>query len=171
MNSMKDLLVEQLQDLYDGEIQVLAALPRMHMQASDEELKEAIEVHIAETQNQVMRLERSFRMLEEEPTRKDCMGMRGILAETEEAMNEATYAPVKDMSIIAHALRIEHYEKAGYQIAIIIADRIDAEDVADLLEESYEEESLAAEALENFATESFFDKIKEAFSNEGGAHV
>jgi len=171
MNSMQGLLIEQLQDLYDGEMQLREALPKIHLAASDDELKDALLIHIGETESQIMRLEESFRLLNQKPLRKKCDGMQGILKETIEAINQDSHLAVKDMSIIAHALRVEHYEKARYHMAITIAERIDAEEVADLLEESLDEETRAAEALEGLASESFFEKIKQAFSSSERAHA
>lgn len=169
MNSMKELLVEELKDLYDAEQQLVQALPKMRKQTTDTELREAIDEHILETQEQVVRLEKAFRALNEKPTQKTCHGMQGLIEEAEESSKQASNDSVRDMSIIAHALRIEHYEVAAYRIAITIAERIDEYDVVELLEESLSEEEMTAEMLEGFAGESFFEKMKQAFSGETSA--
>lgn len=141
--TLRESLVEEVRDLYNAEKQLVKALPKLAKCAASEELRDAIESHLAETEGQVTRLERVFELLEEKPRGKHCAGMAGIIEEGAEVINEQEEGPVLDANIIASAQRAEHYEIAAYGTAIAWAEALDLNDVAELLSETLEEEKAA----------------------------
>jgi ferritin-like metal-binding protein YciE len=151
LNSMKDLLVENLRDLYSAETQLLKALPKMARAASSPLLAEAIEDHLAETEEHAERLREVFDMLEERPGGKRCHGMEGLIEEGREAMDEEGSDAVRDAAIIAAAQRVEHYEIAAYGCAIEYAKLLEMQDVADLLTETLDEEKNTDSRLSEIA--------------------
>lgn len=171
INSMKQLLIHQLKDLYDGEHQLLEALPTMIKQATNKRLIEVLEEHYEETQTQVMRLEEIFDHLSEEPERKTCQAMKGLITEANQAIKEAGYKTTRDLSIVAQGLRIEYYEMAGYFVAVRLADSMEYDEVYDLLNETLDEEENAADSLENFLETSFFNTIQESLGGEDNTLV
>ena len=151
MSTFKELLVEQLSDIYDAEMQITDALPKLVSAASDEDLKEAFSHHLAETRRQIERLEQVFAELEASPSGKRCKAMQGLLEEGEEAIQKSVTGNLKDALLIAGAQRVEHYEISAYGTAIAWAKQLDLDDVADLLDESLDEESDADEKLTSIA--------------------
>lgn len=151
MPSLHDAFIEQLKDLYSAEKQITEALPKMIEAASDAELKEAFEHHLEETRGQIERLTEVFGMLDVNPGNKKCKGMEGLLEEGEEAIEEHGPGPVRDALLIAGAQRVEHYEIAGYGTVVAWAEEMDHDDIADLLEETLDEEADADEKLTEIA--------------------
>lgn len=151
MTDLRNLLKEELQDLYDAEQQIVKALPRMVSAASDEELRTAFEEHLEETRGHVERLERAFGLMDETAQTKPCKGIRGILSEGEEALEKDVNGAVKDALLIAGAQRVEHYEIAAYGTAASWADELGLDDVADLLGETLDEEEEADSKLTKIA--------------------
>ena len=147
VNTLEDLLVEQIQDLYDAEKQLVRALPKMAKGASSEELREAIEEHLAETRNQVTRLEEVFKELGHKAEGKTCKAMKGLIEEGSEALEEKAGETFTDLAIIAAAQRVEHYEISAYGTASAIAKQLDRQAVVDLLKATEEEESAADSKL------------------------
>jgi len=151
LNSLDDLLLDQLQDLYDAEQRLVQALPKMAAAAHQRSLKEAFQHHLRETQGQVKRLERAFQSLGQPVTAKTCEAMKGLIAEGEEAVDAEGDPDVKDAALIAAAQRVEHYEIAGYGTARTFARRLGKEDVVPLLEETLDEEKNADQTLNRLA--------------------
>jgi ferritin-like metal-binding protein YciE len=112
--TLHDALVDELRDLYHAEKQLVRALPKMARAAGRDELRDALENHLAETEHQLTRLEQVFEQLEERPRAKPCAGMAGIIEEGSELLKEDFPEAVMDAQIIAAAQRVEHYEMAAY---------------------------------------------------------
>jgi ferritin-like metal-binding protein YciE len=146
---LQQLLVEELQDLYDAEKQLTRALPKVAKAASDEELGEAIREHLEVTKGHVQRLEQSFELMGLKAKGKPCAGMKGIVTESSETIEEkqGESEGVLDVAIAGGARRVEHYEIAGYTAAIGMARELGHEEVAGLLEETLQEEGEADEKL------------------------
>ncbi len=151
MESLRDLYLDQLRDLYSAESQIIKALPKMVDKASNDELKNALKQHLEVTKEQRNRLERIFQALGERPSGTECKGMKGLLEEGEEMLEKKGDANVLDAGIIAAAQRVEHYEIAGYGTARTYAQRLGEEDAADLLDEILQEEADADEELTEIA--------------------
>ena len=150
--SLNDLLLEELQDLYSAETQLLDALPKLADAASRPELKSAFNKHLEETREQVSRLEEVFDQLGESPGDEHCDAMAGLIAEEEKRIQEDGEADVKDAALISAAQRTEHYEMAAYGSARTFADQLDLIEVRDLLDETLSEEKSADEELNKVAT-------------------
>jgi ferritin-like metal-binding protein YciE len=144
--TMNDLYLSELRDLYSSEQQLLKALPKMAKNAESEELSNAINSHLEETKNQVTRLEQIFESLGENPKGKKCVGMEGIIKEGSEALDEFEGA-VLDAAMIASAQRVEHYEIAAYGTVCAFAQLLERNDDLGLLKETLEEEKKADEKL------------------------
>jgi len=112
LESLRDLLIEQLRDLYDAEHQLTKALPKMAKAAASPELKAAFQKHLAETKGQIERLDQVFEVLGEKARKKACKAMQGLIAEGEETIKENAEPDVRDAALIAAAQRVEHYEMA-----------------------------------------------------------
>jgi ferritin-like metal-binding protein YciE len=148
ITSLEDLLHDELRDLYDAEKRLTKAIPKMAKKAADENLRAALQAHLAETETQIERLERAFELMDEKASEKTCAGMKGILDEAKEHMSE-DFDPhdLIDVVIIGAAQRVEHYEIAAYGNAIAHAKAIGQTEIAALLEESLAEEKAADEKL------------------------
>ncbi len=149
--SLEDLLIEQLEDLYNAEEQLIKALPAMADAAHAQELKRAISSHLSETKGQKTRLESVFRALGKEPRGQHCEAMEGLIKEGKELMNMDGDPDVKDAGLIAAAQRVEHYEMAGYGCVRTFARQLGHEHVARLLQETLDEESKANSTLTDIA--------------------
>lgn len=150
-NTLEELFVAQLHDLYDAEQQLTMALPKMRDAANSTPLKEAFAHHLTETERQVERLEEVFRMIGEEPKRETCAAMKGLIAEGEEMINAKGDPAVLDAGLIAAAQRVEHYEMAGYGTARTLAKRLGHLNAAELLQDTLDEEGAADEKLTEVA--------------------
>ncbi|WP_153556906.1 YciE/YciF ferroxidase family protein [Roseimaritima sediminicola] len=153
-NSLEDLLVEQLQDLYDAEHRLVEALPKMAEAASSSELKQAFREHLEETKGHVQRLEQAFKLLDRSAKRESCEAMKGLVKEGEEMIEAKGDPMVRDAALIAAAQRVEHYEMAGYGSARNFAQRCGRSDVADLLQQTLQEEGNADKKLSSIAESS-----------------
>ncbi|MEZ6087164.1 MAG: ferritin-like domain-containing protein [Pirellulaceae bacterium] len=153
-NSLDELLVEQLQDLYDAENRLLDALPKMADAATSPELKQAFQSHLQETKGQVNRLEQAFKMLDKSAKRESCEAMKGLIKEGEEMIEAKGDPGVKDAALIAAAQRVEHYEMAGYGSARNFAQRCGRQDIAELLQQTLQEEGNADKKLTEIAETS-----------------
>lgn len=152
LTSLDDLLLEELQDLYSAETQLLDALPKLADAASRSELKEAFNEHLDETREHVSRLEEVFDQLGESAGSEHCDAMAGLIAEGEERIQENGESEVKDAALISAAQRTEHYEMAGYGSARTYAGQLGYDQVRDLLDETLSEEKSADEKLNKIAT-------------------
>ena len=152
--NLDDLLIEQIEDLYDAETRLCDALPKMSEAASDPQLVKAFGEHLSETKQQRTRLEEAFRMLGREPSRETCDAMKGLISEGEDMIEAEGEPHVRDAALIAAAQRIEHYEMAGYGTVCSFARRCERDDVADLLGATLEEEKAADAKLTSIAEAS-----------------
>jgi ferritin-like metal-binding protein YciE len=152
LETMHDLMLEQLKDIYSAEKQLTQALPKLAKKASNEELAEAFRDHLAETEQQVRRLDQIFKKLDESPGNKKCKGMEGLIAEGEEVLEEDGNPDVIDAALIADAQRVEHYEISAYGSVKALAALLGHADVVKLLDESQDEETAADKKLSLIAT-------------------
>lgn len=153
-DSFDDLFIQQLRDLYDAEIRLTEALPKMCEAASAPELKSAFDRHLQETEGQVHRLERIFQELNLEPKRETCAAMKGLIVEGDEMIQAKGDAAVKDAALIAAAQRVEHYEIAGYGTARNFALHLGHAHIAELLQQTLDEEKQTDEKLTAIAESS-----------------
>ncbi len=151
MEALRDLLVDELKDLYSAEKQITKSLPKMVKAATSDVLKKAFQGHLAETEEQVKRLEKIFEELGESPRGKKCKGMEGVLEEGKEMMEEDAEPEVLDAGLIAAAQHVEHYEIAGYGCVRTYANLLGMNNVAKLLEKTLEEEKRTDEKLTKIA--------------------
>ena len=174
MNSLRELYVEELKDLYSAENQILKALPKMIRAASNRDLQRAFSQHEKQTQRQVKRLDRIFRMLGESPRGKKCKGMEGLLEEGKELMEEKPEPEVLDAGLISAAQRVEHYEIAAYGTVRTYAMQLGEEEQASLLQETLDEEgetdkllTALAESSINIEAEQAGDEDEESSNGSG----
>jgi ferritin-like metal-binding protein YciE len=151
LDSFEDLFIDQLQDLYDAEQQIVKALPLMADAAHDQSLKSAFQQHLLESKNQVSRLEQIFQTLGRSAQGKTCAAMEGLVDEGSEVINASGDPDVKDAALIAAAQRVEHYEMAGYGTARAFAQRLGRDDAAQLLQQTLEEEKATDKKLTQLA--------------------
>ena len=151
LESLQDLYVDELKDLYSAEHQLLKALPKMAKAASAPELAKAFTDHLEETKGQVERLDKIFKKLDVSPKGKTCKAMEGLLAEGKEVMAEDADPTVMDAALIASAQRVEHYEMAGYGCVRTFARLLGYGDEADLLQQTLNEEGSADKKLTKLA--------------------
>lgn len=149
--NLREALVEEIRDLYNAEKQLVKALPKMAKGAESDELRDAFEQHLQETEGQVTRLERVFELLDEKPRGKHCAGMAGIVEEGSEKLQEDLEGSVLDACLIASAQKVEHYEISAYGTAIAWAEALGLSEVGDVLNETLEEEKAADEKLSALA--------------------
>ena len=151
MNTLHELLVDELSDLYSAEKQLVAALPKMAKGATSENLRDAILSHLEETQGHVERLEQVFDQLGEKPKRKKCKAMEGLIEEGSEILKKEGVGEVKDAAIIGAAQRVEHYEMAAYGTARAFAESLELPEIVDLLQQTLDEEGDADKKLNDLA--------------------
>lgn len=140
LENLQDLLVNELQDLYNAENQIIKALPKMIKKASSEELRTAFEDHLQQTEQQVSRLEQAMGLLDVPVKGKKCMGMQGIIEEGKELMEEDATDDVMDAALIAAAQKVEHYEIASYGAVRSYAGLLGLDEVQELLSTTLAEE-------------------------------
>ena len=153
-NSLKDLFIHQLKDLYDAEHRLTDALPKLAEKAANPDLQHAFESHLQETEKQVERLEIIFEKLDLDPERVKCAAMVGLISEGDEVLDAEGDQDVLDAALIAAAQRVEHYEISGYGTARTFAQQLGYADAAELLQQSLDEESAADRKLTNIAVSS-----------------
>src|ERR1700722_6276926 len=151
LETMKELLLDELQDLYSAETQITKALPKMVKASSSPDLKQAFDSHLQETEGHVQRLEKIFKHLKESPKGKTCEGMKGLLKEGEERIKEGGEPEVVDAGLISAAQRVEHYEIAAYGSARTYAELLGESEIVRLLEKTLEEEKAADQKLTKVA--------------------
>ncbi len=174
MESIRELLIEEMGDLYDAEKQLVKALPKMAKAASNEQLREAFESHLEQTRGHVERLEQAFQLLDQKAKSKPCAAMKGLIEEGKETMEEDFSDGVLDSAIICAAQKVEHYEIAGYGTLSAWARSLGMDDVAGLLEETLAEEKEADEKLTQvggdvLAEAEMATEREEAVQENGGA--
>jgi ferritin-like metal-binding protein YciE len=151
LDSLEHLYREQLKDLYNAEMQLTDALPKMAEKASSSDLQRAFQEHLRQTEKQINRLDQIFVELNEKPGRKKCKGMEGLIKEGEEYLKENGDAAVIDAGLISAAQRVEHYEIAGYGTVRAFAEQLGYGKAASLLQETLDEESSTNEKLTRLA--------------------
>lgn len=156
LNTLTEALHSELADLYDAEQQLVNKIPKVAQAVDNSSLRSAIEEHLKETRDQVARLEQVFKIIGRRPEPDQCEAMQGLLEEAEEVLSASGNRQVKDAVIIGALQRIEHYEIAAYGTARAFADQLDMDDVADLLQESLDEESSADRKLTSLAEGGLF---------------
>jgi ferritin-like metal-binding protein YciE len=152
LNSMHDLFIDELKDLYSAETQLVQALPKMAKAASSPELQQAFQQHLEETREHVKRVEKIFSALNASPRGKKCVGMEGVIEEGKELLNMQGQPEVIDAGLIGAAQRVEHYEMAGYGTARAHAEQLGHSDAVQLLQQTLNEEEAADEKLTQIAT-------------------
>ena len=151
LNTLEQLYISELRDLYSAENQLLKALPKMAKGASSPELKDAFEKHLEQTKGHVQRLEQLFEQLDESPKGKTCHGMQGLIKEGSEILKEEGEDSVLDAGIIVAAQKVEHYEIASYGSVCTFAELLGKDEAAELLQSTLDEESETNEILNQLA--------------------
>jgi ferritin-like metal-binding protein YciE len=157
MDSLEELMQDELKDIYDAEKQLTKALPKLAKKATAPELKDAFEEHLEQTRQHIARLEDVFEQLGMPARGKKCEGMQHLIAEGEEMIGEAEDEATRDAIMIASAQKVEHYEIASYGTLRTWANLLGKSDVASLLEETLEEEKETDQNLTSIA-ESFVNQ-------------
>jgi ferritin-like metal-binding protein YciE len=165
--TLHDAFLDELRDAYDGEKQLVKALPKMAKNATSEVLREAFESHLEETRGHVERLEQVMEGLGEKVRGKRCEGLAGIIEEASSMMEEDFDEMTLDASLIASAQRAEHYEIAAYGTLVAWAKAMGHTDAAQLLEETLEEEKAADEKLTSLAESGINQQAAEAAHPQG----
>jgi len=147
LDSMEQLFLEELKDVYNAEKQLVRALPRMAKAANDAKLQQAFTKHLRETEGHVERLERIFKALDQTRRGKKCKGMEGLIEEGKEILEEDGLPEVIDAALISAAQRVEHYEIAAYGCLRTYAQLLGMRDADRLLQQTLTEEEATDEAL------------------------
>jgi ferritin-like metal-binding protein YciE len=156
LNSLHDLFVHELHDLYNAEQQLVTALPKMANAATAPELREAFNHHLKQTQNHVTRLEEIFNDVGTTKMGEECQAMKGLVKEGEKAIQAVGDTAVRDAALIASAQRVEHYEIAGYGCARTFANKLGYDKAADLLQQTLDEEGATDHKLTKLAEGGIF---------------
>jgi ferritin-like metal-binding protein YciE len=151
IESMEDLFIEQIQDLYDAEERLVKALPKMADASTSSDLRSAFEDHLTQTKGQLQRLEQVFEEIGKKAKGDTCEAMKGLIEEGEEMIDNVEPSALRDAGLIAAANRVEHYEMAGYGCARAMAEALGLIKSAKLLEQTLEEERMADEKLTKIA--------------------
>ncbi len=157
--TLNDLFILKIRALYDIEQQLVKALPKMSRNSTDPDLQKGFEDHLVETQNNVSRLERIFEILGIKPSKTKVEGIRGLISDAEWIINEEPEADALDALLISSASYVEHYEMAGYVSAIDWAQKLNLTEAVELLDQTLEEENIAADKLSNLAREKINEKV------------
>lgn len=145
--TLNDLLLDELQDVYDAEHQITKALPKMMGAASSKDLKQAFQMHLEQTEGQITRLEKIFEIMGEEAKRKPCKAMKGLIAEGEDLIKEHDASLLLDAGLIGSAQRVEHYEISAYGTSCAYAEALGKTEIAKLLQQTLDEEKQTDVAL------------------------
>lgn len=154
-DAFRKFLIDQLRDMFSAENQLVVAIPKMIDEAQTPELKDALTHHLEETKNQVTRLNKIFNKMSESPEGEKCEAMAGLIQEASE-ITQYQPSALRDAALITVAQRIEHYEMAVYGSARAFAKQLSLSEVADLLQESLNEEGKANKKLTEIAEGGFF---------------
>lgn len=147
ISTIDQLLLNELKDLYSAEKQIIKSLPKMAKASTSPDLRAAFEDHLKETLGQIKRLDRIFEILSKSPKGKVCHGMKGVLEEGAEVLEETAKGLVRDAALISSAQRVEHYEMAGYGCVREYAKILGHNEIATLLDETLSEEKAADKKL------------------------
>jgi ferritin-like metal-binding protein YciE len=155
-HSLKDVLHEQLEDLHSAETQLIAALPKMAQAAHHDQLREAFQTHLEETEGHLKRVKEALSEIGVGTPTEVCKGMKGLIAEGEEMMQREGDPNAKDAALIGAAQRVEHYEIAAYGTARQLANDCGFDGIRDLMDQTLDEESHADKLLTKIATGGLF---------------
>lgn len=147
VETLEELLIDELKDLYSAEKQIIRALPKIIKAVTSPDLQEGLSNHLEETKGQVARLEKIGEIVGKKMTGKTCVGMKGVLEEGSEVLEDTDKGPVRDAALISACQRVEHYEMAGYGSARDFAKLLGKGEVASLLDETLAEEKNADKTL------------------------
>ncbi len=147
IESLEELFLEELKDLYHAEKQLVKALPKMAKAATSEELRTAFTDHLEQTKNHVLRLEQVFETVDEKAKAKVCKGMQGLIEEGQETIAEVALEQLADLGLIAAAQKVEHYEISGYGTMRTFAQILGNQEAVRLLSETLKEEEAADKLL------------------------
>jgi ferritin-like metal-binding protein YciE len=161
-NTLRDLFIDELRDLYDAENRLVKAIPKMAKAAESDELRSGFEHHLEQTKVHVERLKKVLTSLDEKPTAKKCPGMAGIVQEGDEMMDEGYEGSVKDAALISTAQRVEHYEIAAYGCVHSWAEELGETEAAAILEKTLNEEKETDAKLTELA-----EQINASANSEG----
>ena len=153
LETLRDLYVEQLHDLYSAETQLVEALPSMAKAATNTQLQSAVKEHLTQTKGHVQRLEQIFKQLGEDTKGPVCKGMQGLLSEGDEMSKMKGEPAAIDAGLIAAAQRVEHYEIAGYGCVRTYAHQLGDHKNEQLLQQTLDEEGAADQKLTQLAEE------------------
>lgn len=157
--TLDKLFIDQLEDMFSSEKQIIESLPKLIKSASFPDLKEALTKHLKETKNQVTRLEKIFSILDISPEENTCEAMEGILKEADELVEDKAKTATLDAAIISAAQKVEHYEIASYGTLRSFAKYLELDDeIVELLQETLDEEGAADKTLTKIAEGSMFTK-------------
>jgi len=162
IESLRDLYLDQLKDLYNAEQQLMKALPKMVKASSSEDLKLAFEDHLEKTREHALRIESICEQMGEDASGKKCKAMEGLVTEGGEAIAEDMSPEIKDAAIIAAAQRVEHYEIAGYGCVRSYAMKLGDEAAANVLGQTLDEEKEADETLNGIAEQLNLEVAEQA---------
>ena len=151
LNTLEDLFIYELKDLYSAETQLVKALPKMAEAATNEDLQAGFEEHLEQTREHVKRLEQIAEICNRELAGHVCQAMEGLIKEGGELISEDAEDTVRDAGLIGAAQRVEHYEIAGYGTARALANCLGYGDAAELLGETLDEEKATDEKLTELA--------------------
>lgn len=160
IQTLQDLFVDTLEDLYNAESQVEKALPVMEKAAHNPELKQGFQQHLEQTHRQVERLTQIFQEMNLRPKGKTCKGMEGIISEGKEMMGGNNDPDVADAGLIGAAQKVEHYEISGYGTARTFANRLGYTNAARLLQQTLDEEKQTDEKLTRLAESKINQQAK-----------
>jgi ferritin-like metal-binding protein YciE len=167
MDEITKLMTEQLRDAYSAEKQALRAMPRLMKKATAQSLKDALQMHVEQTEGQVDRLERALEAIGARPGRKVCEGMRGLIEEAQSELEDHDKGPILDVVIVAAQQRMEHYEIAAYGTMAALAKAAGQQQVADLLAQTLQEEKATDEKLTQLAESELNPAMLEAARGDG----
>jgi ferritin-like metal-binding protein YciE len=153
MSTIEELFEHELRDIYGGEHSLLAALEQMADESSDREIKRGFQQHRKETQGQIRRLERVFKMLGRKAEEETCPGIEGLVKEKKAFMRERPSPELLEFYNVGAAQKVERYEITAYEHLIDMAEKLGMSDVVELLEENLQEEETALNKLKAIASE------------------
>ena len=166
LDTLNDLLEDELKDIYNAEGQLLKTLPKMAKKASSDALKAAFTSHLKETEGHVKRLEEVGKLLEINLKGKTCHAMEGLIEEGKEILEEDGEGAVIDATLIGAAQRVEHYEIAAYGTVRAIAEQLGHDEVVELLQQTLDEERAADKNLTEVAEGGVLAEAAEANADE-----
>lgn len=166
MSELRELFLDELADVLYAEKLLVKTLPKMARAAQSEELREAIEMHLEETQTHVDRIGQVFELFDKPVKAKKCEAMEGLVAEGKTIMEEWKGSPASDAGLISAAQKVEHYEIASYGTLATWAELLGNEEAADLLKETLDEEEATDEKLTQLAEEGVNEEAEEGEEEE-----